>query len=485
MTPEPCKTQVGSTEPLRLVPPANAPRNAVSDVRMLIPRPPALVDAAQPGYAPPLPLGWLPPPPPPSLAPPPPVPLRAAPPPPAASATRIVPPVLAPVVSYPEIPGLGAPPWRVAVRRALDAAERALRAARDVDAQKVVAQLRHTDWNKLIVSAYKLTGFAVLTVIVFGLLSYMGSNLFYAMSSSWLQPTLVSATDEHVLPLRTKLTELTATRDRLAAELADRDRAVAMHEDYAKSLRGTLEANLEIRLGELKQLTTLRRTYTQSRHEIVNANRAFSQLSRLRTGSDFDARLIDRDTAINGNYQRFQIANGNLAFQEKAIDIVERADTAARDADGLAAILNDAPTDRLTVEVLRIKQEYRRSQLDLAKARDDRKVTAESLGRYEELVTTVAASPYLRAMNGASTIALVPYENVDAMKPGAPLYACRVGLFFCSKVGRIVDRLDGEVAVKHPVRNQTIRGQTLQVQLDEARWARHPVLFAGSRPVLF
>jgi hypothetical protein len=39
--------------------------------------------------------------------------------------------------------------------------------------------------------------------------------------------------------------------------------------------------------------------------------------------------------------------------------------------------------------------------------------------------------------------------------------------------------------VKHPVRNQTIRGQTLQVQLDEARWARHPVLFAGSRPVLF
>jgi len=69
--------------------------------------------------------------------------------------------------------------------------------------------------------------------------------------------------------------------------------------------------------------------------------------------------------------------------------IVERADTAARDADGLAAHPDDTQR-RLTVDVLRIKQEYRRSQLDLAKAKDDRKVTAESLGRYEELVQAIA-----------------------------------------------------------------------------------------------
>ena len=79
----------------------------------------------------------------------------------------------------------------------------------------------------------------------------------------------------------------------------------------------------------------------------------------------------------------------------------------------------------------------------------------------------------------------MPYDNLDKVKPGAPLYSCAVGLFFCHKVGSVVAVLAGEMTFKHPLHNTMLRGQAVQLKLDDARMAEKPVLFAGGRPILF
>src|SRR5262249_16816554 len=100
-------------------------------------------------------------------------------------------------------------------------------------------------------------------------------------------------------------------------------------------------------------------------------------------------------------------------------------------------------------------------------------------------VQTLADSPYLRAASRKDTIALVPYDNLGAVKQGTPLYSCSLGLFFCRKVGKVSALLSGEMSFKHPLHNTQLRGQPVQVQLDNQRAAERPVLFAGGRPILF
>jgi hypothetical protein len=52
-------------------------------------------------------------------------------------------------------------------------------------------------------------------------------------------------------------------------------------------------------------------------------------------------------------------------------------------------------------------------------------------------------------------------------------------------VGRVITTLDGEVAVKHPLRSELVRGLMIEIDLDEASWAEEKALYLGSAPLLF
>lgn len=348
--------------------------------------------------------------------------------------------------------------------------------ARRFDAAKV---------NKVVVSTYKLVGFAVLTMIALALISYLGANVFYWFSTSWIEPTVIAPTDERVLALSSQLLQQTSARDKVAADLADAERVTRMHEEFLDGAKKALADELADRKSELSRLMALDRSFASTRAEVASSGRAYSDLSKRKLAAEYQSHFIDRETAVSGALQLSQIAQGNLSLEEKEAELAKRRAELSRETEALGAAVGARPASRHSIEILKIVQDVRRAEVDLAKARDDRGVLQRSLERYDKMVRTLQDSPFIRALDGRGSIAFVPYDNLDRAKPGAPVYGCAIGPLFCKKVGSVVALLDGEMSYKHPLHNTQLRGQPVQITLGNIKDAERKVLFVGGRPLLF
>ena len=402
---------------------------------------------------------------------------------------------LRPVESTLPYPGLTALPSGEKTEYA-PVPEHVVAAARVADAQEKLrrARIRLQKW---IVSLYRTIGFAVLTVIVLGLVSYMASNVFYLVSSSWVTPAVISPTDDHVLQLNARLAEQATQRDKLAAEralyaaqVADVERIIAMDESFQESFRRAVDADVADRRQQLHRLQALAHDYVEAKHEIGRSNRAYAGLSRTRNEQLKHAGLLDEEGYLTGNYQLSQMANANLQLAEKSVELDTRTATLAREARALTSTLADG-AGALSYDALRLKQEYQRASLELEKARDMKQALSGSLaaadrsiGRYDKILTSIREAPLLVAAEGKVTLVLVPYDNLPSVKKGGPLYACALGFVACHRVGTVVAVLPGEMEVHHPFHTtRQLRGQAVQVELTDPRAAGDAVLFAGGKPL--
>jgi len=339
--------------------------------------------------------------------------------------------------------------------------------------------------NKMVVSTYKLVGFAVLTVIALALVSYLGANVFYWFSTSWIEPTVIAPSDERVLSLTSQLAQQSSARDKVAADLSDADRTVRMQEEFLANAKQALADELADRKSELSKLMALDKSFSSTRHEVASNGRAFSAMSKHRLAAEYQSHFIDREMAVSGAMQLSQIAQGNLSLAEKDIELAKRRAELQRETEALGAVVGAKPAGKHSIAILQIVQDVKRAELELAKARDNRVVLQKSLERYDKMVKTISESPFVRAVDGKDTIAFVPYDNIDRVKAGAPVYGCWIGPLFCKKVGSIVALLPGEMAYKHPLHNAQLRGQPAQISLADVHDAERKVLFVGGRPVLF
>lgn len=338
--------------------------------------------------------------------------------------------------------------------------------------------------NKMVVSTYKVVGFAVLSVIALALVSYLGANVFYWFSTSWIEPTVIAPTDDRVLALSTQLLQQSSARDKVAADLADAERVAKMDQEYVDAARKALADELADRKSELTRLMAINKSFASTRAEVASSGRAFSAMSKRRLAAEYSSHFIDRETAMTGALQLSQLAQGNLNMAEKEVELYKRRAELSRETEALGAAVGAKPAARHSIEVLKIVADVKRAELELAKARDNEGVLKKSLERYDHMVKTLSDAPFLRAVDGKDSIAFVPYDNIDRVKAGAPIYGCWIGPMFCKRVGSVVALLPGEMAYKHPLHNSQLRGQPVQIQLTDVRDAERKVLFVGGRPFL-
>ena len=233
--------------------------------------------------------------------------------------------------------------------------------------------------NKLVVSTYKLVGFAVLTLIALALVSYLGANVFYWFSTSWIEPTVIAPTDERVLALSTQLLQQSSARDKVAADLADAERVMRMQQEFLEGANKALADELADRKSELNHLMALDRSFASTRAEVASSGRVYSGLSKRRLAAEYGAHLIDREAAATGALQLSQIAQGNLSLAEKAVELNTRRAELSRETETLAAAVGQKPASRHSIEVLKTVQDVRRAEVELAKAKDNHGVLQRSL----------------------------------------------------------------------------------------------------------
>jgi len=344
----------------------------------------------------------------------------------------------------------------------------------------------HARAKKVAVSAYRAIGFGLLTMIVVALVGYVTQTVFYMVSESWMTPVALSPSDAKVVAAAASLAEQRNLRDRAAADLAETERAIAEHRSYQAELASSIEKDRDTRRRSLDHARKLVGTAASARAKLTATSGVFAADHAWRVNAQHDAGLIDDSRLLAENYQLAQISSSSLALEQRHAELSELAAKLARETDALDAVLSGGATEAgLPYEVLAVKRQLDDSRRALADALAQKTVLEASIARQDEIIRGLEASPYLRATDRTSNLALVPYENLDNAKPGTEVTACRVAMIVCRKVGVVREVLPGEVPVRHPHRDRELRGRMIELQLDDDAAASEGVLFLGGAPLLF
>jgi hypothetical protein len=340
--------------------------------------------------------------------------------------------------------------------------------------------------QKHAVTAYRLLGFGILTIIVAVLVGYIVTTTFFYMSDRWIVPQALSPTDDKVLALDGQLAERQNQRDQLAGMLDDAERQIVVQQAFQAEFAKAISSDLDDRRTSLAKMHELASSAASTRVSIRKSNNAFATASQARMAKEYQAGLIDRTAMLSGNFQLAQITNSNLSLVERQTEYETRAVDLESQVRSLEALLaNKASGVPMTYDVLKIKQEYEASELATQKAIETRDTLKTAVARQDKLVETLKQTSYLRAMADHAQVAFVPYDNLGKISKGALLYGCKLGMIFCHEVGTVAEILPGEVQFKHPQRDKMLRGQMVELKLADAAAATDDVLFVGGRPLLF
>jgi hypothetical protein len=349
----------------------------------------------------------------------------------------------------------------------------------------VAKQIDPAKWSKHVVTAYRLLGFAILTIIVVVLIGYITTTAFFYWSDSWIVPMALSPTDEKVVSLQAQLGERQNQRDQTAAALDQAEHAIALQQAFQTEFAKAIKSDLDGRKAALERMHELATAAASTRASIRRSNSAYASASQARMAQEWKAGLIDRQAMLSGKFQLAQISTSNLTLVERQAEYEARAADLEAQTRSLEALLaNQSSGEALSYDVLKIKQEYESSRFETEKAISNRDTLKIALEREDKLLHSLEQSSYLRAMADHAQVAFVPYGNLKEIAKGTSLYACKLGMIVCHKVGTVLDVLPGEVQFKHPHRDKQLRGQMVELNLEDGAAATDDVLFVGGRPLL-
>ncbi|TPV93613.1 MAG: hypothetical protein B7733_19705 [Myxococcales bacterium FL481] len=357
--------------------------------------------------------------------------------------------------------------------------------------------------NKLLVTVYKLLGFAVLALLLAGLVGYLAIFGIYFIHDAWVVPAVISPTDSRVLDLRTRLAHEHSLREKLAAdrvELVDLSRRATatseLQRGFAKDIEQAIDRDAKTQQAHAASLDRRRRRQAAAARNITRDLAGHSAHAKKRLDEALEANMISHDEYVRGGLQLVQMQRMELALAQEAADLEGEVESATARAQALQSLANAAARDRsgsgASYEVSRLYREMQQARAAAGRAADEANMHGKriealdrAIAQYDEVIETIQSAPILRAAEERVYVGFVPYDNLHEFTPGRELYACTVAaLVGCRAIGTVGAILDGEVSVRHPVYNRDVRGQMVALDLDSERWVREPVLHVGRAPLL-
>ena len=277
----------------------------------------------------------------------------------------------------------------------------------------------------------------------------------------------MSAGDEKLVQMQSQLAEQKNNRDRIASDLTQAEKALEVQQAFQVEYTKAIKADMTSRKAALARMRGIAHQYASARGSITSTNQTYASATARKLQQEYAAGLVDQHAMLAGNFQDAQITSANIGLAEREIDMEQKADDLEQQTSSLEAIIDDKDSAGLSYEVLKIKQDYENSKLEEAKAIATRDALKASLTRQDEIVKGLESTGLLRALKDHAAVAFVPYGNMKGVKPGVNLYGCKLGMVICHKVGKVVQVLPGEIQQKHPHRDKMLRGQLVEIQLED------------------
>ena len=337
---------------------------------------------------------------------------------------------------------------------------------------------------KLVISLYRIFAIIVLYLVLGGILTYAFVMGFYAVSSSWAAPVIVSAVDEKSLDFRQKLVTSQQSIEDLKVDSQKMQSSIAEMTEHRAALLA-LEPQLQNAIARERthnsatgpQLAALD---SQKRADNVKTQAVLAQLKQIESN-------INRDLATG------LITKGDAAAQLSSLNQAANAYTDSKIAEVLLSdnVLQKTTTGTSSLDVLEKQAELRSeaAQLDVAinVAQKELQEDSRQIDRLRQAITTAKESPYyLNAVGGrALYFAFVPYDNQANAVAGRPVYDCYLNMIACRRVGTVKQIFAGEENAVHPIFKTNIRGFLIQMNLDRTDSAKSKTVFLGRKPLLF
>ncbi|HYL63705.1 MAG TPA: hypothetical protein VE077_13890 [Candidatus Methylomirabilis sp.] len=337
---------------------------------------------------------------------------------------------------------------------------------------------------KLVLTLYRVLAIAVLYLVLAGILAYAFVMGFYAVSSSWAAPVILSATDEKSLDFREKLVTSQQTIEDLKVDSNKLQSGLDEMQTHRAALLA-LEPKLE---AAIARESTHNRTTGPQLATLDSQKKAYNEKTQ-----EVLKRLKELEGNINKDLAAGLITKGDAASQLSALNQAEGNYTDSKIAEVLLTdnVLDKTTTGTSSLDVL-VKQAELRSevaQLDVAINVAEKQLHEESqqIERLRAAITTAKQSPYYLNASGGQTsyFAFVPYSNQASATAGQPIYDCYLNMIACRKVGAVKQVFPGEETAIHPIYKTNLRGFLIQMDLGHLESAKSQTVFLGRKPLFF
>jgi hypothetical protein len=337
---------------------------------------------------------------------------------------------------------------------------------------------------KLVITLYRIFAIAMLYSVLAGILTYAFVMGFYAISSSWAAPVILSAADEKSLAFRAQLVTSQQTIEDLKVDSQKMESGIAEMSKHRAALLA-LEP-------ELKDAIARERAHNRSTGPQLAALDTQKQADNSKTQSVL-AQLKQVESNINKDLAAGLITKGDAATQLSALNQAETSFTDSKIAEVLLtdSVLQKTTTSTDSLDVLEKQAELRSeaAQLDVAinVAQKELQEDSRQIDRLRQAIATAKQSPYYLNASGGKTLyfAFVPYDNQASAVAGKPIYDCYLNMILCRKVGEVKQIFTGEQEAIHPIFKTTIRGFLIQMNLNHDESAKSRTVFLGRKPILF
>lgn len=318
---------------------------------------------------------------------------------------------------------------------------------------------------------------------VAGALAYAGYTVYACARDSFAVPTILSPSSEVVAATTLKLGELHVERVRAVAEIEGIDADLAGAEQALGRLR-ELKRTSSDALQWTSKMTSQKATVSaaelaalESQKRVIVDMLAEQQDLTDKAQKDVAAGIISRTEFARQQQSLSQVqlalldntramSRGQSALVESQLARQALAEQSAPQMPEL--VTRQEQMIRVDLEIVRIDAE-RRARVA------QREALVERVAQVDEMVQQIEERPLFQALEGELELAFVPYTQLAGVAPGADVYECVWGLFWCRDVGSVSQMVPGEVVQADPWGSH-VRGEYVVLNLTHHEAARAKTL---------